>query len=94
MEDHVFSFEKEADFIQDREDLISVLQMRFGNVPPSVIQKIYDINELDSLERLILVAANAPEFKIFLEEIEEGSEGFRIIGERFNPIGSMFEGGD
>lgn len=89
----MFLFEKEADFVQDREDLLALLQMRFGEVPPSVIQNIYDLNDLDTLERLILVAANAPSFKIFLEELEEGSGAFRITGERFNPIESMFEGG-
>lgn len=88
----MFLFEKEAEFVQDREDLIAVLQMRFGDIPPGVIQNIYDLNDLDTLERLILVAANAPSFKVFLEELEEGSGAYRITGERFNPIESMFEG--
>lgn len=88
----MFRFEENAGFVQDREDLISVLRMRFGDINPGIIERIYELNELDSIERLILVAANAPSLKIFLEELEEDSESFRIIGERFNPIDFMFEG--
>lgn len=88
----MFQFEENADFVQDREDLISVLRMRFGDINPGVIESIYELNDLDSLERLILVAANAPSLKIFLEELEEGEGSFRIMGERFNPIDTMLGG--
>ncbi|MUV36732.1 hypothetical protein JNUCC1_00536 [Lentibacillus sp. JNUCC-1] len=88
----MFSFEEEADFVQDREDLLGVLRMRFGSVPPKVIDHIYELSDLDTLERLILVAANAPSFEIFLEEMNEGSGSFRIVGERFNPIENMMRG--
>lgn len=87
----MFLFEEEAEFVQDREDLIAILHMRFGDVPPALVEQIYELNDLDTLERLILVAANAPNFNIFLEEMEEGSGGFRITGERFNPIENDFE---
>lgn len=83
---------EDADFVQDREDLISVLRMRFGNLAPGIIESIYKKNELDSLERLILVAANAPTLSIFLEELEEGDDSFKILGERFNPLDSMIGG--
>ncbi|MGY0691711.1 hypothetical protein ACW2QC_02820 [Virgibacillus sp. FSP13] len=89
----MFSFEEDANFVQDREDLIAVLKMRFGYVPSGVIDAIYKISNMDSLERLILVAANAPTIKIFLEELEEGSGSFRILRERFNPINSLNEEG-
>lgn len=88
----MFLFEEEAGFVQDREDLITVLQMRFGELPPTLVTQIYELNDLDTLERLILIAANAPNFKTFLEEMAEGSDGFRIIGERFNPIETKHEG--
>jgi len=88
----VFLYEKEAGFIQDREDLISVLRMRFGDIHPRIIMDIYELNELDTLERLILVAANAPSFAVFLEELAEGTESFRIVGDQFNPIEAMLEG--
>lgn len=84
-----FIFEQEADFVQDREDLIAVLQMRFGTVPPKIIEQIYNISDLNTLERLILVAANAPEFRVFLEEIEAGEDSFKLVGNRFNPIEGM-----
>lgn len=89
----MFSFETEADYVQDREDLIALLRMRFGEIPPSIIKEIYELSELDTLERLILVAANAANLKIFLEELEEGSGNFRILGERFNPIKTLDESG-
>lgn len=82
----MFSFEEDANLVEDREDLIALLRMRFGDIPPGVIESVYKIDEHSTLERLILVAANAPEFKVFLEELEAGNGSFRIIGERFNPI--------
>ncbi|MFC3040629.1 hypothetical protein ACFOGI_10260 [Virgibacillus xinjiangensis] len=87
----MFFFEEDAGFVEDREDLISILKMRFGKVPPKVVESIYEMNDLDTLERLILVAANAPSLKVFLEELEEGEGSFRITGERFNPLASMLE---
>ena len=87
----MFLFEEEADMVQDREDLLSILRMRFGEMSPEVVQSIYEINDLNTIERLILVAANAPTSKVFLEELqEEGS--FRIVGERVNPLSSLKEG--
>ena len=90
----MFQFEENASFVDDREDLISVLRMRFGELNPGIIDSIYKLDDLDSIERLILVAANAPALKVFLEELEEGTGSFRIMGERFNPIDSMLEGSD
>ncbi|GGA81643.1 hypothetical protein [Ornithinibacillus halotolerans] len=87
----MFLFEEDADLVQDREDLLSILRMRFGDISPEIIEGIYEIDKLDTLERLILVAANAPTFKVFMEELqEEGS--FRIVGDRFNPLSSLKEG--
>lgn len=88
-----FGFQEEASFVQDREDLLALLRMRFDSIPTGVIEAIYNISSLDRLERLILVAANAPVFKIFLEEMEESEDSFRIMGERFNPIESLTESG-
>lgn len=85
----MFMFEEDANFVQDREDLIAVLRMRFGDIPSGVIDAIYKINDMNTLERLILVAANAPKLKIFLEELKEGSGTFKILGDRFNPIDSL-----
>ena len=90
---HTFGFQAEANLVQDREDLIALLKMRFASIPPGVIDAIYQLNSLDALERLILVAANAPNFTVFLEEMEESEGSFRIAGERFNPIDIWSESG-
>lgn len=90
----MFSFKEEADLVQDREDLIAVVKMRFGDVAAKTIEAIYEINELDALDRLILVAANAPSLQVFLEELHEDTGSFRIVGERFNPMESMLDGGN
>lgn len=89
---NMFSLEREAGFVDDREDLIAILRMRFSYISPRVIQAIYEIDEVDTLERLILVAANAPKLSVFLEELEEGTGNFRILGDRFNPIEQLTEG--
>lgn len=88
------SMKKDAEFVQDREDLISLLRMRFGEIPVEMIYEIYDMNELDMIDRLILVAANAPSFDVFQEEMNSGKDSFRIIGERFNPLSEMQGQGD
>ncbi|MDY0396622.1 hypothetical protein RWE15_22850 [Virgibacillus halophilus] len=79
-------FEEDANAVQDREDLLTVLRMRFGEISPGIIDEIYQIKEMDTLERLILVAANTPNLSTFLEELKVGPGGFKILGERFNPI--------
>lgn len=82
----MFSMEEDAQFIQDREDLISILRMRFGEIPAKMIDAIYTLDELDTIDRLILVAANAPSYEVFQEEMSADKDSFRIVGERFNPI--------
>ncbi|ASK62638.1 hypothetical protein CFK37_10985 [Virgibacillus phasianinus] len=89
----MFLFEDNANLVQDREDLIAILRMRFGHIPAGLIEAVYEMNDLDTLERLILVAANAPSLTVFLEELEEGMGNFRIMGERFNPIQKFADGG-
>lgn len=88
----MFFFEEEADLVQDREDLLSIIRMRFGDVDAELVESIYEIKQLDTIERLILVAANAPSYKVFVEELQQ-EDGFRIVGERFNPISTYKEGG-
>lgn len=83
--DNMFSMENETMLIEDREDLIGILRMRYGSISGELIEKIYNINDNNTIERLILVAANAPTFEIFIEELKEGDGAFKITGERFNP---------
>ncbi|WP_186577038.1 hypothetical protein [Aquibacillus kalidii] len=83
----MFIFEEESAIGQDREDLIELLKMRFGSeVSPELLETIYQLNSFETIERLILVAANAPNLAIFTEELLEGDGNFKIVGERFNPI--------
>ncbi|RYG72602.1 hypothetical protein EU245_09735 [Lentibacillus lipolyticus] len=90
----MFHFEQEAAMEEDREDLIGLLKMRFGKLEPQVIEEIYQLSDYETIERLILVGANAPDFKTFLEELEAGTGTFRIVGERFNPLESISGNGD
>jgi len=90
----MFSFEEEAELVEDKEDLIAVLRMRFGKISPEMIDHIYTLNDLDTLERLILAAANAPDLSIFQEELEAGEGSFRLVGDRFNPLLNHMERGE
>ncbi len=90
----MFSMEEEAQFVHDREDLIYIIRMRFGDISPKMIEEIYNISDLDRLDRLILVASNAPNYLVFQEEFKEKEGSFRLVGERFNPIDTMDQGDD
>lgn len=90
----MFHFEQEAAIAADREDLYQLVTMRFGNVPSSVLEAIYHIEDYATIERLILVAANAPTLSTFIEELQEGNDSFKIVGERFNPIEQFADQGD
>lgn len=70
----------------DREDLLALLEIRFGRIPPEIRKQIEDIEQPDTLERLILVGANVPSWEVFVAELQEKDTAFRIVGERFNPI--------
>jgi len=71
---------------QDREDLLAVLQMRFGVPEADVEAKIASIHQPDELQRLILAACNAPVWSVFAEELRAGEGAFKLTGERFNPV--------
>ena len=70
----------------DREDLLALLQLRFGNIPGVIEQTILQMHKPDIMQRLILVAANAPDWKVFLKELQAGDQSFRLVGEDFNPL--------
>ncbi|WP_066062350.1 hypothetical protein [Neobacillus soli] len=88
----MFSFENDSLLVDDREDLIAILRMRFGDNPGEMIQQIYDIDDMNMLQRLILVAANAPNWDIFVEEFQTGKDSFRLLGEEFNPLANILKG--
>lgn len=80
--------------VDDREDLIAVLRMRFGVISGEIIEKIYQIDDMNTLQRLILTAANAANWGVVLEELQAGDDSFRLLGEEFNPIGDSLKGRD
>lgn len=82
----MFSFEADGLLVEDREDLIAVLQMRFGYIPGELIAKIYEIDDLNTLQRLIISAANAADWNVFARELNVGKNSFRLVGENFNPL--------
>lgn len=71
---------------QDREDLLAVLEMRFGELGDDVKARIASIDQLDELQRLILAACNASAWSVFAEELQAGGGAFKLTGERFNPL--------
>ncbi|MEY2193286.1 hypothetical protein AB7942_11145 [Neobacillus sp. BF23-41] len=88
----MFSFETDPLLVNDREDLIAVLRMRFGEISGEIIQKIYEIDDMNTLQRLIIAAANAASWNVFLEEFQSGENSFKILGEEFNPLGEILKG--
>ncbi|MBB6446371.1 hypothetical protein [Bacillus benzoevorans] len=88
----MFAFESEVMLVQDREDLIAVLQMRFGNITGAMIEEVYAIDDLHTLQRLILAAANSADWHVFLEEFYAGNNSIRIVGENFNPLRDLLKG--
>jgi hypothetical protein len=82
----------EAFLAIDREDLLAILNLRFGDVPSSIQENINAISKGSTLERLITVAANAASWDIFVSELLHGKESFKILGEAFNPLANA-EGG-
>lgn len=70
----------------DKADLLAILQMRFGQIPEEVRAEIEQIHELETMERFILVAANVPDWETFLQELEEGKDSFRLVGQMYDPL--------
>lgn len=83
---NMLSLDEKNMLAQDQADVLEIVRIRFGDVPEEVVEKIISIQQLDVLQRLILVAANAADWPIFLEELLEGETSFRLLGERFDPI--------
>jgi len=86
--------ENDSMLVEDREDLIAVLRMRFGDVPGKMIEEIYEIDDLSTIQRLILAAANASSWNVFVEEFQAGTQSFRLVGEDFNPLANILKGRD
>jgi hypothetical protein len=85
----MFSFENDTMLVDDREDLIAVIRMRFGDVPGEMIEKIYEMDDVNQIQRLILACANASDWNVFLQEFQADNNSFRLVGEDFNPLGDI-----
>ncbi|MGV6936776.1 hypothetical protein ACWA2B_15025 [Paenibacillus sp. CMM36] len=70
----------------DRNDLLALLEMRFGGVPQPVQEQICRLQDLNELQRLIIAACNAADWEVFMEELQLGQDSFKLTGERFNPV--------
>ena len=68
----------------DRLDLIALLKMRFGEVPPHILSAIAKLRDFSQVDHLIIVAANAAGWEEFVAEIRE--PGFKIVGQGFDPL--------
>jgi hypothetical protein len=90
----LLQFENDTMLVDDREDLIAVLRMRFGQISGEIIEKIYDINDMNSLQRLIIAAANASKWEVFRAELYSGEDSFKLLGEEFNPLEDTLKGRD
>lgn len=73
----------------DKRDLVDILQDRFGQVTEEIKQKIIAVNDLDVMDRLFVVAVNAANWEVFVKELNEGKDSFKIIGEDFNPLADV-----
>lgn len=73
----------------DKTDLVEILNNRFGTVTDNVKQKIIEVNDLDVMDRLFVVAVNAANWEVFVKELFEGKDSFKIIGEDFNPLADI-----
>ncbi|NMP23972.1 hypothetical protein HIJ39_16685 [Sulfobacillus sp. DSM 109850] len=74
----------------DRQDLLALLDIRFGAVPEDVSEAIAAIEDVSQIDHLILVAANAASWTDFLREVRE--PGFRIVGQGFDPLPERDDG--
>ncbi|MCY0885087.1 MAG: hypothetical protein OWV35_04300 [Firmicutes bacterium] len=60
--------------------MLEVLQRRFGRIPEDLVRQVLGLAEPDVIDRLILVAANAPSLDRFRRELEAGPQTFRLPG--------------
>jgi hypothetical protein len=69
----------------DRADLRTILLMRFGALPQEIEEKIMALRDIEQTNRLVLVAANAPDMEAFHAEIASETPAFRILSQAFEP---------
>lgn len=73
-----------------REDILElryVLERRFGSIPEDISRKLDEIDQMDVVNRLILVAANIRSLEQFRKELSDSGMNFRITGPTYDPTG-------
>ncbi|GGB44374.1 hypothetical protein GCM10011409_22410 [Lentibacillus populi] len=75
--------------ITEKEDLLGLINMRFGNVPDDIAEQIMAIDDIDVLDRLFLVAVNAANWGVFVNELNEGKASFKMVGDGFDPLAEI-----
>ena len=75
---------------EDLEDLRAVLTLRFGAIPDDIEAKLRDLRDIEQTNRLVLVAANAPDLDALRREFSSEIPAFRILSGSFEqrPQGS------
>ncbi len=64
---------------QDLEDLREVLRLRFGAIPDDIESLLLRLEDIEQTNRLVLVAANAPDLAAFRGEIASDMPAFRVL---------------
>ncbi|WP_188456089.1 hypothetical protein [Virgibacillus oceani] len=75
--------------VTEKEDLLGLIHMRFGSVPDDIKEKIMAIGDLDVLDRLFLIAVNAANWDVFVSELNEGKNSFKMVGDGFDPLAEI-----
>ena len=63
---------------EDLRDLMEVLGRRFGPLPDDLTAAIRSLTDVQQINRLVLVAANAADLGAFARELTHGSRAFRL----------------
>ncbi len=69
---------------QEREDLITVLGLRFGSMPPDIAASVRQVHHPAEMDHLVLAAAKATTLAAFRQELSP--PGIRVVGGRFVPL--------
>lgn len=64
--------EQAAALREDRQDLLQVVRLRFGEIEPAVAERVEAIEDAGLLQHLILLAANEP-YERLLRELGIGA---------------------
>ncbi|WP_163971763.1 hypothetical protein [Oceanobacillus halotolerans] len=87
--EHEHDHRHETVTTREKEDLLGLIQMRFGGVPEDIKGKIMALEDLDVLDRLFLIAVNAANWDVFVSELNEGKDSFKIVGDGFDPLAEV-----